>query len=344
MRDLAIGPSHPVLIIAEIGVNHDGSLATALSLLRAAKKCGADAVKLQLFRADRLMHASTGFAAYQKGRVKDDSPIAMLKRYELSDADVRKLAAEATKLKLWLIATPFSPGDLPLIDSLDIPAIKIASPDLVNKPLLREAAKLGRPMLISTGAATMDEIDRTISWLVEWSAPFALLHCISSYPTKPPDANLTWIGELRERYGVPIGFSDHTTELSAGALAVASGAKMIEKHLTHNRKAAGPDHAASFDSEQFAEYVRLIRLAETMLGQPGKRVLSGENDVRKVSRQSLVVAKNVAKGAKLKPDDLTVQRPGTGISAADIDDWIGRTAARALKTGEMLNPKMVKNS
>ena len=149
------------------------------------------------------------------------------------------------------------------------------------------------------------------------------------------------IGELRDRFGVPTGYSDHTTEPLAGALAVAAGAAIVEKHLTYDRNAGGPDHAASFDPAQFAEYVWAIRLAEKMLGDSGKRVLEIEQDVRRVSRQSLVLAREVAAGAALAESDLTVQRPGTGVPAAKIDELIGRRAARRLKLGEMISWDMV---
>ena len=343
-RELAIGPDFPALVIAEIGVNHDGSMARAIELLHAAKEAGADAAKLQLFRADRLMHPSGGFADYQKKKVSDDSARDMLRRYELSDKSVKKIAAEADRLELWLLATPFSPGDLALVEELDLPAIKIASPDLVNKPLLKQAAGLGRPLLLSTGAANLDEIDRTVVWMVEWGGPFALMHCVSAYPTPSSEAHLNWIMELRSRYGVPVGFSDHTCEIVSGGLAVAAGAKMIEKHLTFDRAAAGPDHAASLDGKDFAQYVAGIRKAELMLGGPkdGKRVLRIEQDVRRVSRQSLVAARAIGKGKKIAAKDLTVQRPGTGIAAAEVDEVIGKTAARAIRAGEMLSRDMVK--
>jgi sialic acid synthase SpsE len=330
-----------VLVIAEIGVNHDGSVAKALKLVRAAKKAGADAVKLQLFRADRLMHPSCDFAKYQKGRVSQKSAMEMLRQYELSDDDVRKIAREAKAAGLWLLATPFSPGDLPLLESLNCPAVKIASPDLVNKPLLHAASKLGLPLLISTGAAEILEIVLATAWLTAWHAPFALFHCISSYPTELADANLSWIGELRDAFRVPVGFSDHTTETISGALAVAAGARLVEKHLTLDRRAQGPDHAASLDAAGFAEYVRLIRCAEAALGTAGKRVLPVEQDVRRVSRQSLVVARAFAKGGVLGETDFTVQRPGTGVAAARIDEFVGRAAKRALKAGEMFDAKMV---
>lgn len=343
-RELAIGPDFPALVIAEIGVNHDGSVARAMELLRCAKKAGADAAKLQLFRADRLMHPSGGFADYQKKNVADDSARQMLRRYELSDAAVKKIAAEADKLEIWLLATPFSPGDLKLVEELDLPAIKIASPDLVNKPLLKQAAALGRPLLLSTGAADLEEIDRTVVWMVQWEAPFALMHCVSAYPTPSAEAHLNWIGELRARYGIPVGFSDHTCEIVSGALAVAAGAKMIEKHLTYDRSASGPDHAASLDGKQFAKYVAGIRQAEVMLGGPkdGKRVLPIEQDVRRVSRQSLVAARAIAAGKKIVAKDVTVQRPGTGVPAADVDEMIGRTAKREIAAGKMFSWDMVK--
>lgn len=336
-----IGAGLPALIIAEIGVNHDGSVEKALDLLRVAARAGADAVKLQLFSAARLMHPSAGFARYQQDRVSEATAPDMLRQYELSEAAVRQIAAEAKKLGLLLLATPFSVGDLPLIKALDLPAIKIASPDLVNKPLLAAAARLGRPLLISTGASTMDEVAATVDWLAQWRAPFMLLHCVSSYPTAAAEAHLGWIGQLREGFDVPVGFSDHTTELFAGGLAIAAGATVIEKHLTHDRAATGPDHAASFDGEQFAQYARLIRQAEAMVGNQSKRVLDIEQDVRRVSRQSLVLARPVAAGAKLAQEDLTCQRPGTGVPAAAIDELVGRAASRPLKIGEMLHWDMV---
>jgi N,N'-diacetyllegionaminate synthase len=337
----AIGTNQPVFVIAEIGVNHDGSIDKAIALLKTAAETGADAVKIQLFQARRLMHGSAAFAEYQKQTASDSTAIDMLRRYELGEAEVRRIAHEAGQLGLHLLATPFSPGDLPLLRALDLPAVKIASPDLVNKPLLAQAAELGKPLLVSTGAATMEEVADSVRWLEGWDASFALLHCVSSYPTPADQANLRWIGELADRFGVPVGFSDHTTELMSGALAVAAGARIIEKHLTCDRTAPGPDHAASFDGPQFARYVQLIRLASSMLGAGGKRVLPIEQDVRQVSRQSLVLARSVAAGAELAADDLTVQRPGTGVPAAAIDKLVGRRANRPLRIGEMMSWDMV---
>ncbi|MFI5378819.1 MAG: N-acetylneuraminate synthase family protein [Tepidisphaerales bacterium] len=332
----ALGPDQPVLVIAEIGVNHDGSLDRALELVEHARAAGADAVKLQLYNAASLMHPSGGFAEYQKTTTADASPVAMLRRYEMSCEQRRILVAAIRAKGLIPIATPFSPGDVAEIQALDLPAVKIASPDLVNPVLLKRVAALARPMLLSTGTATLEEIDRTAGWLRSWGASFALLHCISCYPTPNEQAHIGWISQLAGRFGVPIGYSDHATDEWAGGLAVAAGACLIEKHLTWDRTAPGPDHSASADPQQFARYVANIRRAESLRGCGDKRVLDIEADVRLVSRQSLVVVRDLPAGHVLQEDDLTVQRPGTGIPAAEIDKVVGRKLAEPLKAATML--------
>jgi N-acetylneuraminate synthase/N,N'-diacetyllegionaminate synthase len=336
-----IGSAQPVFVIAEIGVNHDGSLRLARELVELAAACGADAVKLQIFTADNLMHGSSQFAAYQQKSAVDTDPAAMLRRYELSPPEISDLVALIRKRGMIPIATPFSPADVSVIQSLKLPAVKIASPDLVNRPLLTAAARLGVPMICSTGAATMDEVATTAGWLAQWNQPFALLHCVSSYPTPPADTNLCWIGELASRFDVPIGFSDHTTDELSGALAVSAGATIVEKHFTYDRNAAGPDHSASADPEQFSRYVKLIRHASLLRGSPGKRVLPVEEDVRNVSRQSLVAVRDLCQGQLLDEADLTVQRPGNGISAADVQMAVGRKIIRPINRGDLLQWDML---
>ena len=338
-----IGPAHPTFVIAEIGVNHDGSLRRALELVDLARAAGADAVKLQIFTAANLMHASSAFADYQQQRVSDADPAAMLRRYELPPAAVAELVGAIRNRGLLPIATPFSPADVDVIAQLDLPAVKIASPDIVNRPLLQRVAELGRPMIASTGAATLEEIATACDWFYHWHTPAALLHCISSYPTPLEQANLCWIRELVERFGLPTGYSDHTTHVSAGALAVGAGACVVEKHLTYDTLAAGPDHAASADPWQFAEYVKQIRIAERMRGTPGKHVLEIEQDVRRVSRQSLVAVSDVPAGQLLVAADLTVQRPGTGISATEFDSVVGRRTCRPVPCGAMLQWDMLED-
>jgi len=341
MADRLIGAGQPVLIVAEIGVNHDGSLARALQLVHEAKLAGADAVKFQVFTADRLMHRESQFASYQADRVSAESPVAMLRKYELCPLDVTALVGAIRACGMIPLATPFSLPDLQYIATLELPAVKIASPDLVNRPLLSAAAKLGVPMLISTGAATMDEVGQCVAWLREWRVPFTLLHCISSYPTPPEQANLRWISELAEHYTAPVGYSDHTTELAAGALAVAAGACVIEKHLTYDRAAPGPDHAVSADPSQFADYIQSIRHAEKLCGRSGKRVLSIERDVRTVSRQSLVLVRDIQPGEPIGEGDIVIQRPGLGIPAAQLGRLIGKRVRKTIRAGTMLQWEML---
>jgi N-acetylneuraminate synthase/N,N'-diacetyllegionaminate synthase len=337
-----IGAGNPAFVIAEIGVNHNGSMRLASELVELAAACGADAVKLQIFTAENLMHASSQFAGYQQSRVSDADPAAMLRRYELRPDEIRELVGLIRKRGLVPIATPFSPADVAVIADLALPAVKIASPDLVNRPLLAGAARLGVPMILSTGAAEMDEVATTAGWLSEWQRSFALLHCISSYPTPAADNHLCWIGELAAGFNVPIGFSDHSTDEVAGAIAVTCGASIVEKHLTYDRDAVGPDHAASADPQQFSNYVKLIRRAELLRGSGRKRVLSIEQDVRRVSRQSLVLSRDLPAGHVLEESDLTVQRPGIGISAAEVQSAIGRTVSRALCRGTLLQWEMLR--
>ena len=334
-RELGVG--RPTFVIAEIGVNHDGSVSRALELVEHARAAGADAVKLQVFRARQLMHASSAFAGYQVERCAEATPAEMLERYELSAGEVREVVAAIRGAGMAPVATPFSLEDVELVRELDLPAVKIASPDLVNRPLLARVARLGRPMLVSTGASTVEEIETTVGWLRDWGAAFALLHCVSSYPTPEGEANLCWITELAERFGVAVGHSDHTTEVMAGPLAVAAGATTIEKHLTYDRGAQGPDHSASFDPAQFKQYVEMIRRAERMRGTPGRRVLAVEEDVRRVSRQSLVLRRAMKAGERVREEDLTVQRPGTGIPAAEVGKVVGMRVTRAVGAGEMLS-------
>ena len=336
--------SSSTLVIAEIGVNHDGSAERAMELVRHAVAAGANAVKLQVFRAQSLMHPTAAFAKYQEDRCGEGTAAEMLRRYELSDGEIDVIVRCIREHGLMPLATPFSLADLDRIARLELPAIKIASPDLVNYPLLRGAARLGRPLLISTGAATSEEIAMAAGWLRSWDARFALLHCVSNYPVSAEDANLGWVSELRRQFDLPVGYSDHTTEELAGALAVAAGASIVEKHLTYDRSAAGPDHAASADPAQFARYVQAIRLAEQMRGKGERRVLDCERDVRDVSRQSLVLARAVAAGQRVTDDDLTTQRPGRGIPAGEYERVVGRRVARDLPAGTMLEWSMLAQS
>ncbi len=347
-----IGPTWPtadkpaeaarVLVIAEIGVNHDGRLDRALQLVEIAARCGCDAVKLQVFRAAQLMHPSGRLADYQQGRVSETDPVSMLRKYELSEAELAEVVAQIRRLGLEPVATPFSPGDVDTLGRLGVSAVKIASPDVINLPLLRRAALLGKPMLISTGATNLDEIDRAVAWLDGMFADYALLHCVSSYPAPDEQLNLGWITRLAERYGDrPVGYSDHGESELAGACAVSAGALIVERHLTFDRSASGPDHAASSDEAGMARYVQMIRRAQAMTGVGHRRVLPVERDVREVSRQSLVWTRNLPAGHCITPADMTTMRPGVGVSAALHDTLIDQMLLRPVRAGDLVDPALI---
>ncbi|MEM8873394.1 MAG: N-acetylneuraminate synthase family protein [Planctomycetota bacterium] len=325
-----IGPGRPTLVIAEIGVNHDGDVTRALRLVEAAANAGADAVKFQLFRADRLA-GDAPLAAYQTGT---GGQRELLRSLELSTAEVESVVAANRDAGRLPIATPFSPEDVDDVRRLGLPAVKIASPDCVNTLLLRACAELSVPMLVSTGAATMGEVDRLVRDIGD--VDLALLHCVSSYPTPDDAAQLGWIRQLETRCPI-VGYSDHTQNAVTGALAVAAGARVIEKHLTYDRAAAGPDHAASFAPAQFANYVQGIREAEQVMGGGDKSVQPCEQDVRRVSRQSLALRHGIAAGRVIGAADLTTRRPGDGLAPSVWVDVVGRRATRDLPAGTLLS-------
>lgn len=336
-----VGPGKRTLVIAEIGVNHDGSVARALELVDEARLAGADAVKLQVFRATQLVNGQGILAAYQTRTTDAESSVELLKRYELQEDELSQVLRYARSLGLATIATPFSLGDVPVCQKLGLDAIKIASPDLVNVPLLLGAAETGLPMLVSTGAATLEEVDDARRVLATVGAEHLFMHCVSSYPTEDADAHLCFIPELVRHYGPLVGYSDHANSLMAGALAVAAGAVVLERHLTYDRTAAGPDHAASSEPDDLAYYIKMVREAEMLRGRGNKRVLPAEEDVRRVSRQSLVLTRDITPEEPITAEHLTTQRPAIGIPASAFRRTLGRRPARNLKAGTLLTWDML---
>ncbi len=322
-----------VMVTAEIGVNHDGSLQRALELTRAAADVGADAVKLQLFDPRTLLSQDAELAAYQVSQGEAD-PFSMLDRLKLRLEQMQHLRAEAHARGLAFIVTPFSIENIAELRQLQVDMVKIASPDAVNIPLLNAAATLGRPMIVSTGTCVLSELSHAVSIIRELGG--CLLQCVSSYPTAPQDAAINAIVAMRRAFDVPVGYSDHTTSELTGALAVAAGACVIEKHLTYDCNAVGPDHAASFEPAQFANYVSHIRAAAKMLGPINKQPHTSDQETRRLCRQSVCAARPLLKGQILTRDDLTVRRPGTGIPAANLEQVVGRTLQRDVDLGFLL--------
>ena len=327
----------PPLIIAEIGVNHDGDLAQGLRLVEAAAQATADAVKFQLFRADLLLARDAGLVSYQEKAAA--SAGELLQGLEMPPDQMAQLVQRAHALGLAAIVTPFSVELVPDCVAMGVDAIKLASPDLVNKPLVEAACATGLPLILSTGAAELAEVERTVGWLYRGAAAerAAILHCVSSYPTPPERATLAAITILRQRFtDLPIGYSDHTGETFTAALAVACGASLLEKHLTLDRTARGPDHAASLEPAPMAEYCALARIGYAMRGPFAKQVLPEEQEVRRQTRQSVVARKDLQAGTVLTREMLCVKRPGSGIPAADLERVVGRALAREVKGNSVL--------
>ena len=333
----AIGDDTETYVIAEIGVNHDGSVARALELTDAAAEAGADAVKLQLFATDLLMGKAAKLAAYQASAGETD-PLAMLRRLELSLADMAMVVERAHRLGIHAIVTVFSAELVTEAETLPWDAYKSASPDIIHRPLLEAMAGTGRPMIVSTGASTMDEVLRAAAWLEAARDRLAFLQCVSSYPA--PEAALEGIAAIARATGLPVGYSDHTPGVAAGAQAVEHGACVLEKHLTYDTQAAGPDHAASLEPEAFAEYVLRAKAATrgvpTTAGE--KRLLDCEQNVRAVSRQSLTTRRSLLAGHVLAAGDLTIKRPGTGIEPWRLEEVVGQRLVRDVGGDVLLAP------
>ncbi len=333
----AIGPSEPAYVIAELGVNHDGDVARALELVDAAQEAGADAIKLQYFRADLLLSDAARPADYQR-RAGEEDPRAMLRRLELTPEEVARVIDRAHDRGLHAICTVFSTPLVAPACALGLDAIKSASPDIVHRPLLIEMMRSGLPMIVSTGASTLDEVARAVSWLQPARSRLCLLHCVSAYPALR--AQVSAIGTLRDAFpDIPIGYSDHAPagESGAGVLARRYGACVFERHLTWNRHARGPDHAASDDPAQLTRYIEQIRACEpdpSLTDFADKEVLDSEREVRRLSRQSVVATRDLPAGHVLRESDLTIKRPASGVEPWRLGELPGRRLVRPLR-GDM---------
>jgi N,N'-diacetyllegionaminate synthase len=363
IRSREVGPGQPAYIIAELGVNHDGSLDRALDLVEAAAQAGADAVKLQLFEADRLMSRASRLAAYQKS-ARETDPAAMLRRLELSTDAMGQVIERAHQRGLAAIVTVFSLEHVEQAKAMPWDAFKTASPDIINRPLLEALAGIRgkpetRPLLISTGASTLQEVARALTWLRPAAARLGVLQCVSSYPTPLGQGELGGIAAIADIWPGVVGYSDHTPDTMTAAVAVALGAQVLEKHMTYDKLASGPDHIASLTPREMGEYVefalqafaakehlkkahppedldRFVGGAEKLTARHGeyiktKRVLPIEEDVRRVSRQSVVCTRALGAGEPIRREDLTVKRPGTGLPAYLLEDLVGRRTARAVE-------------
>lgn len=338
-----VGPGEATLIVAEAGVNHNGCVETALRLVDAAAEAGADAVKFQMFKASELATDSAPTAPYQKERCGEGSQKEMLSRLELTMEDFNRIRRRCDDRSILFVATPFGKADLARLVELTPAAVKIASTDLTNTPLLDAAAATGLPMILSTGAATAEEIHVIARHLRQLDAVgrVVLLHCVSCYPTPLSVVNLRAIAALQRDFETPVGLSDHTTSVAMGGWAVAAGACALEKHFTMDPSAPGPDQSMSLDPGQLARYIAGARESATALGDGRIGMTELETEVREIARKSVVAAVDIAAGAKLSPDMLTLKRPGTGIPAIELEGLIGLRAAADIPSDTILSWKMV---
>lgn len=325
-----------VFVIAEAGVNHNGSLDLALQLIEAAHAAGADAVKFQTFRAEDVVTPTARTADYQRVNTGASSQFDMIKALELDEAEHRELARHSRKVGIEFFSTPFSTQAVDQLVTLGVHRIKLPSGEITNRPLLEKAASTRLPLLMSSGMATLDEVRTAAGWITaRWQAighaagaqSLLLMHCTSAYPAPAATLNLKAIATMAAAFPWPVGYSDHSEGIEAAVAATALGATAIEKHLTLDKALPGPDHRASADPQEFAAMVRSIRLVESMLGDGVKRPDPVEADTRDVARRSVVTTRDLPAGHVLVEADLALRRPGTGIAPDHWEALQGRRLA-----------------
>ena len=353
------------LVIAEAGVNHNGSLELALRLVDVAADAGADVVKFQTFKAEQLATAKAAKAEYQVANTHEaGSQLEMLRRLELAPADHEALLARCRERSIRFMSTAFDTESLAFLATLDMPAIKIPSGDITCGPLLLQAARLHRPLIVSTGMSTLADIEQALGVIAfgltqscepQGHADFhaawcsasgraalrehvTLLHCVTAYPSPPAAVNLRSMDTMASAFGLPIGYSDHTLGIEVSIAAVARGATVIEKHFTLDRNLPGPDHAASLEPAELTQLVRAIRQVEQALGSPLKGPAPEEAGNRPMARRSLVAARPIRRGEAFSADALACKRPGHGVSPMAFWDLLGRPAQRDYALDELIEP------
>lgn len=326
-------------VIAEAGVNHNGDVARARALVDAAVAAGADAVKFQTFKAERVVSHLAPKAAYQRATTgSGESQLEMVRKLELSQAEFRQLKQHCDAKGIVFLSTPFDHPSVDFLDDLGVPAFKVPSGEITNLPLLSDIASRAKPVVLSTGMSDLDEVDRAITTLASHGCPaLAVLHCVSNYPADPRDANLRAMATMQAEFNRPVGFSDHTTGIDIALAAVALGASVIEKHFTLDKTLPGPDHRASLDPDELHSLVVGVRRVEQALGDGIKLAKSSEADTRLVARRSLFLCEALPAGRDIDTDKLVALRPAGGIEPSQIDTLVGRRVAHDLAAGAMLH-------
>lgn len=323
-----VGEGESCFIIAEAGVNHNGSVDCAKKLIDTAKWAGADAVKFQIFKAEDIVIPQAEKAEYQKNTTcQDESQFDMIKKLELSEEEFRYLASYAKEKDILFLSTPFSCKSVNLLEEMDISAYKIASGEITNFPLLEYIAGKGKPIILSTGMSTLEEIGEALKVINEAGEQrVVLLHCVTSYPARIEEINLKAIETLRKAFNLPVGLSDHTLGKTSSIAAVAMDACMIEKHFTLCRNLPGPDHKASLEPAELKELAEAVRDVEKAMGSGIKLPTLEEEKIKLIARRSIVAATEIPKGSRITRDMLDIKRPGTGITPKDLMAIVGKKA------------------
>jgi len=335
-----IGVGYPVYIIAEAGVNHNGDVDLAMKMVDAAADAGADAIKFQTFRAEKLIAKGARKADYQEDGSGEDQ-LEMIRRFELDEKEFSLLRQHCLERNIEFLSTPFDPESLAILIKMGMKAVKVPSGELNNLRLLEKVRDTGLPVILSTGMGDLNEIERAVRLFRSADVPLILLQCTSSYPAPFETLNLMTIKSLHDRFNVPTGFSDHSQGIIAPIVAAALGACVIEKHFTLDKEMRGPDHKASLDPEELRNMISSIRTVERALGDGVKKPSPQELELAKAARRSVVAAKDIPKGTIVTVGMLTVKRPGTGIPPEELETLIGKRARVDIKADHLLERRML---
>ena len=341
-----VGQGHPCYVIAEAGANHNRDLGTAKELIDVAAAAGADAVKFQTYTAEGLYSRKTPNPSYlaRSRLLKDQETVwELIKRVEIPWEWHAELAAHARAAGLHFLSTPFAEAAVDLLEQVEVPAYKIASYEITHLPLIEHCARTGKPLLMSTGMASLGDVERALDAAnAAGCDQIALLHCAINYPPRFEDLNLRAIHTLRSAFRLPIGWSDHTPGHTADVAAVALGACVVEKHYTLDREQEGPDHSFALEPDELRSMVAAIREAEDALGSSVKRVTEAEAEMFRIGRRSLVAAVDLPAGHVLTRADIAVKRPGYGIPVHELDVVVGRSTTTAIEADEILQWPMLR--
>jgi len=334
-----IGEGKPCFIIAEAGVNHNGDIKLAKKLIDVAQKVGANAIKFQTFKAEDLVTKSAEKAEYQKETTgSEGTQFEMIKKLELTERDFKELFVYAQEKGILFLSSPFDKESADLLDELGVATFKVPSGEITNFPLLKHIARKMKPIILSTGMATLEEVKEALDVIKEeGEEEIILLHCVSSYPAKIEDMNLKAMETLGNTFRLPVGLSDHSLGITIPIAATALGACVIEKHFTLDKNLPGPDHRASLEPEELKQLVTTIRDVEKAMGNGVKRPTKNEEENKKVARRSIVARVDIPRDTIITEEMLDIKRPGTGLEPKYINTIVGRKVKKHIKSEEPIS-------